>query len=588
VNPKNKAQKPGAGTSVPGKPEFRYTRLKFLLQPPALSQTLAALSLTLMLCWGFCSWSQVADKPRVLIIGLDGADWDLLDPMLTEGFLPHLSSLLEQGARGRLNSTIPANSPPAWRTAVTGVGPGKHGLFDFPQWMEDRYGMNLPRCFNKRAKPCWIYLTEHEKTSLLINIPTAYPPEPIQGHLFSGLLTPETAPSLTYPPELQDQYPGYEIDVTSDFNLDNLEGHLNDLRRIAKRRLEVALQEMDGVDWDLAWIVFTGCDRVQHRYLGFMNPGHSLYRHPERPKYQTAVRDFWILLDEAIGKIVAKAPPGTTVMLMSDHGHTHAGPLLLMYGWLHSLGLWHAEMKELELPWYQRIFVSKETLAETRALTIDWERTKAYASGYRGIFVNLKGREPNGIVSPGEEYEAVRDQIIQAASLLRDPRTGEAAFKSVKRREEVYEGVFLPDAPDLLFERNDGYVVLDRILTRKNAAGETEIVTQIIGGESFLLPGQHDQEGIVAVIGPDVPAGKRLELASLPDLLPTVYYCLGLPLPRYLEGNILPVFSPERLEQRPPVYVEDALYIDLPERTELSEADKNALQDQLRALGYIQ
>jgi len=538
----------------------------------------------------FCepvAWGETPSRPRVLVIGLDGADWDILDPMLAGGYLPCLSTLLEKGSRGILESTIPPNSPPAWRTALTGVGPGKHGVFDFPQWIEDRYGMNLPRCFDKRAKPCWVYLTEHEKTSLLINLPTMYPPEPIRGHMFSGLLAPETAPTITYPPELQDKYPGYEIDVTSPFNLNNLEGYLKDVRGITEKRLEVALQEMEAVDWDLAWIVFTGCDRVQHRYLGFTNPNHSFYRHPFRPEYQHAVRDYWVLLDRAIGETVSKAPPETTVMLISDHGHTHAGPLFLMYGWLHSLGLWHAEMRELQLPWYQRIFLSKKTLAETRMPAVIWEKTEAYASGYKGIFVNLKGREPHGIVSPGTEYEAVRDRIIREASLLRDPHNGTPAFKYIRKREEVYQGIFVPDAPDLLFERNNDYVVLDRFLTRTNASGETEIVTQIIGGESFLLPGQHDSDGIVAVIGPDVRSGSNIETASLCDVLPTLYYCLGLPLPDYLEGTILPVFPPQHFKDNPPVYAEDTLYIDLPANAELSEEDRKALEEQLRALGYV-
>jgi len=532
--------------------------------------------------------AHAADRPRVVVIGLDGADWDILDPFLEGGYLPHLKALVEQGARGLLESTIPPNSPPAWRTAVTGVNPGKHGLFDFPEWIENRYGMNLPRCFDKRAKPCWVYLTEQEKTSLFINMPTMYPPEPIQGRMIGGLLSPETAPTITYPPELLEKYPGYQIDVTSPFNLDHLEGHLNDIRRITEKRLGAALQEMEEVDWDLAWVVFTGCDRVQHRYLGFNNPKHSLYRHPARPQYEHAIRDYWVLLDRAIGEIVAQAPPGTTVILMSDHGHTHTGPLLLMYGWLHSLGLWQAEMKELELPWYQRIFVSKKTLAETRAPTILWEQTQAYASGYKGIFINLKGREPQGIVSPGAEYEALRERIIREAALLRDPFDGSPVFKSVRKREDVYEGVFVPDAPDLLFERNNDYVALDRLLTRTNDAGETEIITWIIGGESFLLSGQHDSDGLVAVSGPDVAAGAVIESASLCDLLPTIYYCLDLPLPRYLEGRLLPVFPEERLRSKPPVYTDDTLYIEPPESAPLSDEDRLAIREQLRALGYIQ
>ena len=542
--------------------------------------------LIIILILSFTTNTHGEDKRRVLIIGLDGADWGILDPMLTEGELPNLQSIIDGGARGVLSSVQPPISPPAWRTAITGVNPGKHGVYEFPGRQEERYGMVFKKSFDKRAKPCWVYLSERDVTSLFINIPTMYPPEPIKGHMITGLYTPDTKGDFTFPPELREKYSDYEIDVTCEFTLDSLDQYVGDLRRIAEKRKEVIIEEMKEVDWDFAWVAFTGCDRVQHRYRGFNQPESLLYHYVNRGKYISTIRDFWILLDGALGEILENRPPNTLVMLMSDHGHVYSDSIVLLYGWLKSLGLMYAEMKPMEIPWYKKIFLSDETIDLTKRITIDWTKTKAYGSGLMGqIFINLKGREPHGSVEPGKEYEEVRDRIINAAGSLLDPKTGKPAIKAIHKREELYKGKYFDDAPDLLIEWNHPYSVVDKIPTETGTDGKMHIVDDIFGGEAALYTGIHRVEGIVVLNGSGIQKGKEIEKATLYDLLPTAYSYLGISIPDYMEGRVIQSFDDERLYT--PSYMKDDLYIDEPEGNDLTEDERAAFTRQMKALGYI-
>ena len=530
--------------------------------------------------------SQGEDKRRVLIIGLDGADWEILDPMLAKGELPNLQSVINNGLKGVLPSILPPVSPPAWRTAITGVNPGKHGIYEFPGCQAERYNMDFQKSFDKRAKPCWIYLTEQNVTSLFINIPTMYPPEPINGHMITGLFTPDTNGEFTFPHELKEKYYNYEIDVTCEFTLDTLDQYVSDLRKIAEERRITILNEMQSVDWDFAWVAFTGCDRVQHRYRGFNIYESLLYQYKDQDKYKDAIKDFWIFLDKSVGDILKITPPNTLVMLMSDHGHAYTDTMFFMYGWLKSLGLMYASFEPMDFPWYKRIFLSDETIELTRQLRIDWDKTKAYSSGYLGqIYVNLKGREPNGCVEPGKEYEEIRNKIINAVGAVIDPKTGKPVIKAIHKREDVYDGPYFEDAPDLVIEWNHPYSVIDKIPTQIGPDGKTQIINSMFGAEPALCTGIHRIEGIIVVTGPGVPVFQKLEDATLYDLLPTAYNYLGIPIPTYLEGEILPVFQEGTVST--PQYIEDNLYIDEPEAIELNDEAKTALAKQMKALGYM-
>jgi predicted AlkP superfamily phosphohydrolase/phosphomutase len=506
--------------------------------------------------------------------------------MLAKGELPNIKSLIDNGAKGKLLSIQPPVSPPAWRTAITGVNPGKHGIYEFPGRQEERYGLIFKKSFDKRAKPCWVYLTEKNLTSLYVNIPTMYPPEPIKGHMITGLFTPDANGEFTYPPELKEKYCDYEIDVTCEFNLDTLDKYVGDLRKLAEIRRKTILSELKETDWDFAWVAFTGCDRVQHRYRGFNYSGSILFYHQERNKYINTIRDFWIFLDNALGDILKITPPDTLVMLMSDHGHAYSDSMFFMYGWLKSLGLMYAEMKPMEFPWYKKIFLSDETIEFTKQVHLDWSRTKAYASGYMGqIYINLKGREPYGIVEPGKEYEEVRDRIIDAAKYLLDPRTGKPAVKAIHRREDIYEGEYFEDAPDLIIEWNHPYSIIDKIPTQNGTDGKTYIINDIFGTEPALCTGIHRLEGIIVLNGPGILKGEEIKESSLYDLLPTAYCYLGVPIPYYMEGKVLSVFAEGTVNI--PQYIEDNLYIDEPESMELSEEERAALAKQMKALGYM-
>ncbi len=144
-------------------------------------------------------------KRKVFILGLDGATFDLIDPFIKEGELPNLASIIQEGVRAKLNSTILSHSPPAWTSFATGKNPGKHGILGFTKMSSDSYELKLVYGSHNKAKTLWETLSEKGKKVIVMNIPMTYPPKPVNGLLVSGLDAPSTSSQFTYPPELREE-----------------------------------------------------------------------------------------------------------------------------------------------------------------------------------------------------------------------------------------------------------------------------------------------------------------------------------------------------------------------------------------------
>ena len=209
---------------------------------------------------------------RVLVIGIDGVTFDLIHPWAEAGDLPNLAAIARNGASGELRSTIPPNSAPAWTSFMTGMNPGKHGVYGFTR-VEPRegYAIRVNSGAVRRAQTVYQLLTEQGRRSIVLNVPMTYPPDPIDGLVVTGIATPGMESQFTYPPELRDEVfrllPDYILDVRGwgVTAVGERRAHiLEDILRMVDTRTRLALHLMRTQPWDLFTIVFTATDRAQH------------------------------------------------------------------------------------------------------------------------------------------------------------------------------------------------------------------------------------------------------------------------------------------------------------------------------------
>ena len=542
---------------------------------------------------------QVPSSPRLLVIGLDGGTWRVLDPLVAQGRMPNLGRLMQAGVRGDLASTIPPVTAPAWASFLTGVNPGKHGVFAFQRPLDQDLERGWVNGAAIRAPKLWHYLQGYNLRCGFVNVPMSYPPEPLPGYMVTGMLTPLGASCFTYPADLTG--PLRERGYVTDLRIRKVEREwgtadqqvalLRDLQDVARRRVEGVLWLWEQEPVDLLAVVFETPDRIQHILWNRLE--ESLAGRASGPVDQ-AILDCYEEVDRGIGRLLGLADEGTTIFLLSDHGFCGLHTAVHLDQWLAEQGLLCyagakatlrrrvkaglAPVLKQVLPrsWLQK---GRQAFAVTRI--IDWERTSVYSgrSSENAVFINLKGREPKGAVEPGPEYEALRDRVIQHLRGLRDPRTGRPVLQQVFQREEVYEGPYVPSAPDILFVLTEGFEVTAEVAT--------EGVFRDVAGDGA---GFHAQEGIFLAAGAGVAGPRTLEGARIVDLAPTLLHGLGLSVPRFMDGRVLEEAFTDTWRQAHPVRYSDEVPTSGPGEgggNVFSDEDEEEIRQRLAGLGYL-
>ncbi|MDH4208597.1 MAG: alkaline phosphatase family protein, partial [Anaerolineae bacterium] len=368
--------------------------------------------------------TEQAERDRVLVIGIDGATFDLLRPWMDEGFLPNLAAIRDSGSHGLLRSTIPPITASAWSSFQTGKNPGKHGLFDFTQYRPGSYETSYVNASSVLAEPLWQILSRQGKRVVVINVPVTYPPQPVNGYLISGMLTPSVEVEFTYPPglytEMVREIADYQIFLPARAALQmGFRDFVDRLRYLSRKRAEAALFLMRRAEWDFFMVHFQSSDVLQHALWSHLDPAHPQYSSiPERDR--DYARSYYAELDALIGQVADQAGPDTTVIVMSDHGFGPArkrfhinqwlaneGLLAIGAGALRKRGLAHAErfMRSIDVLKLRRRlltpFSDRERLVRrlTQESLIDWSATRVYALPCAAVCrlqINCKDREPLG------------------------------------------------------------------------------------------------------------------------------------------------------------------------------------------------
>lgn len=559
---------------------------------------------------------------RVLVMGLDGATFDLMDPMMERGELPNLSQLVKSGTRDELASTIHPYSAPAWTSFMTGKNPGKHGIFDFAQRQLNTYEPHFITSWDRKAKSLWRILSEGGKRVGVINVPITYPPEEVNGFLIAGLGTPGTDSPYTYPPglkkEIQSRVGHYEvtIPIRDYIRGKRLDVFLERLHRTMDQRFKLARNLFGENSLDFSMVVFGATDKVQHFFWKYMDQEHPLYSNGEA-QFREAICDVYRKADTYIGELIGDVDQNTTVMILSDHGHGgNSNKALFLNKWLETLGLLRFK-KEGEIGsrirfgfMRQLILLGKRYLPRhvkermrrvsgvrskvesfMRSYLIDWSQTKAYADEFRGnVYINLKGREPEGVVEPGEECEALRDFIVEKLYELRDPQTGERIVETVFKREQLYTGKHTVFAPDILFIQNPrrySYTYRRSHTSRDDSFIKTFSPDEL---KDDLRPNaDHRRNGILIMSGKGVRKDYRMHGSEIIDVAPSILYLMGLPIPEDMDGKILTDAIEDSFIARHPVcYTEASQEGPVSERgPAYSSAEEEKVKETLRGLGYI-
>jgi predicted AlkP superfamily phosphohydrolase/phosphomutase len=465
-------------------------------------------------------------KRKVMIIGLDCAEPSLVLERWRDD-LPTLSRLAAEGSWGRLTSIVPPITVPAWSCMMSSRTPGDLGVYGFRNRSDHSYdGLFIANGTAIKEPRLWDLVTRAGEPSIVLGVPGTYPPRPLNGVLVSCFLTPSIESQYTYPPLLRREIEGvvgeYLFDCPN-FRTDDKDDLLRQVYEMTDRRFAVAEHLVATKPWTLFAMVEMGPDRMHHGFWKFMDAEHR--KHEPGNPYEDAILDYHRHVDALIARLLEHADDETVVLVVSDHGAKRMDGGIRVNEWLRREG-------------FLATLAQPDGVAKLNDVGVDWPRTTAWGEGgyYARIFMNVKGREPEGVVEPGD-YERVRDDLAERLAAIPDDQ-GRPMGTKVFKPEEVYprvNGV----APDLIVHFGD-------LLWRSVGTVGGDEGVHTFENDTGPDDANHAQDGLFILAGPGIPAAGRLD-AHLLDVAPTVLELLGIDTPRAMRGeSLLP-----RLEESP-------------------------------------
>ncbi len=521
---------------------------------------------------------------RLLIVGWDGADWEILDDLVRDGVMPNLRAMLASGGRGVLNSTIPTHSWAAWPTFLTGLHPSGHGVYDFIERDPAHPDRRIPASSRSVRAPTFMHeLSDAGHEVRAGNIPVTFPPQPLRGRMISGVAIPKGA-EFVYPPEWRQ-----ELDARAPFPINGLGWQPFELQQQKLVREAIDLVEartasfellLEG-EWRVATCVYVEPDRLQHPFGAYLLPSHPDHERARGTAIAEDLRRVFRALDEALDRLVSVSGTDTTVVLMSDHGFRPITRVASMNALLEQLGFAKrhagADLRSSlrRSKFVRRAQRSRLGPALKRAIRpisgLEWASTRAYESvGGGGIALALEGREQQGTV-PVTAYESVRDEVREALLAYRDSETGEQIIEAVLTREDLPRGPYDSLAPDLL-----------AVPAPLWAFGNTDALSATTSWPT----GTHRVSGIL--LAGEAEAGRQeLGVRYVGDLAPTALAFCGVS-PHGLDGKAIEqIAGSQQLPDRGGHDVPKSDHVSAPV-SEPSERENEEMIQRLRELGYIE
>ncbi|AIY90174.1 alkaline phosphatase family protein [Geoglobus acetivorans] len=535
---------------------------------------------------------------RVIVIGLDGATWDLIKPWADKGELPTFKKLMENGSWGHLESTIPPVTCPAWVSMLTGKNPGKLGIYYFRQPDWDSLTMRFVNIKWDEYNPLWKILNSEGYATTIVNVPTVTP-DPT-GYLGAYVQCPimgsENVDQFAYPEYVRHLLKelDYERLVNGNPHTLGWDEYLNEVYTLVNKKIKLASKLFKKGGWELFFFTIFYTDQVMHFFWHYMDKNHP--RHIPDDKYKDAILNFFKFIDTSIEEFLYGLREDDILFLVSDHGHgpmhweinynvyfNNKGYLKFKnkYRRLFKLNFYKALAKLYRSPMGKLVdkigILNKLKETKRREIDtsihaidfIDWDNTLAYNPAAGTIFINLKGREKYGVVSI-DEYHTVRSEIINLLKELKDPRTNVNIVSTIWVKEDVYSGKYFDIMPDILIEPVGetfyGSYGLDSAKPFK-----------LLSDPTPLTYSTHTRRGIFLAYGPGIKKGHKIENAKIYDIAPTILHIFGLPIPNDMDGRVLMEIFEEDSEfaKRRPKYVDPGYREKKQEDENLKKAIRN-------------
>jgi predicted AlkP superfamily phosphohydrolase/phosphomutase len=458
-----------------------------------------------------------SNNKKLVVIGLDcGTPKTLFEDFKED--CPNIKKMMNLGVYGKLRTCHPPITIPAWMVMATGKKAGTLGLYGFRHRKDNSYNdFWIATSYNIKEQKVWNIIAEKGLKSCVLGLPPTYPVQKINGCLVSGFITPDNTTEFTYPPELkaeiQKNIGEYIFDVN--FRVEKKEDLLNEIYKMTEIHFKTVKYLIQNKEWDYFKFVIIGLDRFHHAFWKFYDKEHPKYKR-DNP-FEEEMKKYYSYLDKEIGEILKILDDDTIVMIVSDHGAKAMKGLICVNMALEKLGLLKFKTKP-------------QPRTRIGDADIDWNNTYAWGWGgyYARIFLNLEGREPNGIIKE-EHFENIRDEIAEKLKSIKDAN-GEPMNTKVYKPEELYE-IIRGDAPDLMVYFDDlnwrsaGTVGYNSMYLDENDTGPDDAV--------------HDWYGVYIIFDPKRKIGKNLGVKSILDIAPSSLNILGVKVPFDMEGKII-------------------------------------------------
>jgi predicted AlkP superfamily phosphohydrolase/phosphomutase len=434
----------------------------------------------------------------MVVLGFDGTPYTFMEKYSDKGAFPNFMRLRESGGFSPLRSVYPTVSSVAWSNFMTGTNPGKHGIFGFVDRRPGTLKLYIPNSSNQRGQTLWELLSGRGRRTFVMNVPVTFPPRKVNGTLISGFLAPDVD-KATYPPSIAEALKrnGYRIDIDPWKARESLDFLLSDLDEVTDRRRRAMLHYFDKGGWDYFHVHFMGTDRINHFMWELMEKRDERYYKPFIRYY----RKLDSILGEMLDRLERKGDQ--ELMVLSDHGFCSVKKEVFVNRLLEEQGYLSYRKDPPES--------HEDITGGSRAYSFDPGR----------IYVNLKGREPEGSVKPGEDFESLLDELTSLLMGLRDPDDGSPIVRKVMRREELFNGPLAERGPDLVAVPFDGYDLKGPLNKRRLY-------------QKDKLLGMHTYENAFVAIGGHKI---RAEDPEVMDAFPTILELMGEKVPDGLDGR---------------------------------------------------
>lgn len=465
--------------------------------------------------------------PKLFILGIDGGTFDIIDPMVSAGLLPHLNRVLKDSASARTTCTWPVHTAPGWVSLVSACHPGNHSVYAFFDTQEPNYRARIMGSQSTGCTVFWDWLAAAGLTVGIINVPMSHPPKKLPGYQISWPLA--NTLRYSYPADLLSELAVAEAHFQSDLHtmFRGEMGYIHEALPNVRARFASLKYLMNKYPVDVVMFVLTEADRVSHHYWQYSDSTHPGFEEPPDPAYKTAIRDIYVELDGLLGNILELLPDECSLSIVSDHGFGPGHSSFNVHFWLEHLGLF----KTQKCPPEQSLQTGQASWFSHDGCQVDWDNTKMYmpVPGSFGLNINLKGRQARGAVAPADK-DALLKEISAGLAEVKYPASGKPLFQTILRAEEAFPGPHMGSAPDLFLMPAD-----ESLMVVGSLEGP-------LWGRSEQT-GLHRYEGMWIHRSQKTRCGRSQQRVRLIDVIPTVLAEMGVACPPTEGRPVTEIFS---------------------------------------------